>query len=100
MLRRFIGRAIVVEIEAANLVRAKAGAGSRPDTAVINHLVDTLGTVGRGVYRTPHLARRLLAMHAGHRLEEAARRFDFAIVVARDPQPVHFAADSHLLLAH
>ena len=97
--RRILGRAIVEEIEAPHLVGTEAGAGPRPDAPVIDHLIDAFGTVGSGMHRTPHLAGRLLAMHARHRLEEAARRLDVALVVARNPQPVHLAAGLDLLLA-
>ena len=38
-------------------------------------------------------------MHARHRLEEAARIFEVAGVIAIDPQPVHLAAARDLILA-
>ena len=39
-------------------------------------------------------------MDAHHRLEIRVGGVDPAAVVAVDAQPVHFAADDHLLLAH
>ena len=91
--------AIVVPIEAAHLVGAVARAGARADAAVIDHLVEAFRRVHRRVHRAAHFARRLLAMHAGHRLEIAARIFGIACVVAVDPQPEHLAPARDLVLA-
>ena len=45
--------------------------------------------VHRGVHRAHDLARRLLAMHARHRLEREARVLRRPGVIAVDAQPVH-----------
>src|SRR3954449_11030664 len=52
-----------------------------------------------GVNRASHLARRLFAMHAGHRLEEALRIVKLAGEIAIDTQPLHLAATRDLILA-
>src|SRR4051794_18577883 len=52
-----------------------------------------------GVNRTSHLAGRLFAMHARHRLEEALRIVELAGEIAIDAQPVHLAAPRDLILA-
>src|SRR3954465_3633048 len=54
----------------------------------------------RGVNRTSHLAGRLFAVHAGHRLEEALRIVELAGEIAIDAQPLHLAAPRDLILAH
>ena len=67
--------AIVVPVEAPHLVRAVARAGARADAAVVDHLVDAFRRMHRGMNRAAHLARRLLAMHARHRLEDSCADF-------------------------
>src|SRR4051812_40420764 len=52
-----------------------------------------------GVNRTSHLAGRLFAMHAGHRLEEARWIVELAGEIAIDTQPLHLAAPPDLILA-
>src|ERR1700710_1734271 len=91
---------IVEEIEPPHFVGTIARAGPGPDAAVIDHLVDALRTMRGGTPRASHFARRFFTVHAGHRLEEAAWRRGIAGVIARDPQPVHLAADFDLGLAN
>ena len=56
--------------------------------------------MNRGVNRADHLAGRVLAMHAGHRLEVAARGSSGSpVVVAVDAQPMHLASARDLILA-
>src|SRR5207248_8540006 len=89
-LARLVEATIVVPIEAAHLVRAVAGAGARADAAVVDHLIEPSRAVHGGVHRAAHLARRLLAVHAGYRLEIAARIFNIPGVVTIHAQPQHF----------
>src|SRR5579883_903608 len=88
-----------VEIEATDLVRAIVGAKSRPDTAVVDHKVETLMIMDSGMYGTNHFARRVLAMHARHRFERSIRRIGGARIVSIDPQPMHHALFEDLILA-
>ena len=52
-----------------------------------------------GADGTYDLARRLLAMHAQHRLKIAFWRVGVAFKIAVDPQPVHLPLVDHLRLA-
>src|SRR5262249_17460128 len=99
MRRRIRRRAVIKPIEAPNLVGAITRAGARADAAVVDHLIDAVGRVHGGVHRAAHLARRLLAVHARHRLEIEARIVDVPGVVTVDAQPLHFAAHRHLFFA-
>src|SRR4029079_1574630 len=91
--------AVVVPVEAAHLVGAIARAGACADAAIVNHLIDTLRRMRRGMNRAAHLARRLLAVHARHRLEQALRILNIAGVVAIDTEPGHFASARDLIFA-
>ena len=87
------------EVEPAHLVRAVVRAVARADAAVVDHVVQAFVVVdGRG-HRADHLARRVLALLAGHRLVIGVGVLEVAGVVAVDPQPVHLAAVEDLLLA-
>ncbi len=87
------------EVEPADLVRAVVRAVPRADAAVVDHLVQPLGAVHRGVDRADDFARRVLAVHAGHGLVEGLRGVEAAPVVAVDADPLHGAAPLDLLLA-
>ena len=52
-----------------------------------------------GVHRADHLARRVLAMHAGHRLERDVRIVGRPGIIAVDAQPMHDPLIEHLILA-
>ena len=54
--------------------------------------------IGRA-HRANHFAGRVLALHAGHRLEERFGIVAVALVVGVDANPVHVAADDDLLFA-
>ena len=86
-------------IKSPDLVGTVVGAEPRADATVIHHHVQPFGIVHRCANRTDDLARRLLALHAQHRLEVAYRRIDIAFIVAIDAQPLHLALAQHLLLA-
>ena len=86
-------------IEAADLVGAVIGAEPRADAAVVHHHVQPLGIVHRRPHRADDLARRLLALHAQHRLEVARGRIGLAFIIAIDAQPLHLTLVDHLLLA-
>ena len=90
---------ITEEIEAPHLVRAVVRTEPRADAAVVDHQVEAGMIVHRGVYRTHDLARRLLAMHARHRLEREARVLRRPDVITVDAQPVHDPVVQHLFLA-
>src|SRR5690606_10504737 len=66
----------------------------------IGHLVETFFAVrGRG-HRANHLARGVLAVHAGQRLEVGTQRVCFiAGVIGVDADPVHLPPAANLLLA-
>src|SRR5207245_10150542 len=87
------------EVEAAHLVGTVVGAVARADAAVVNHVVESVAAVDRGLHRADHLARRGLAVHARHRLEKDLRITHRAVEVAVHAQPVHFPAALHLVLA-
>ena len=83
-----------------HLVGTVVRAVARPDAPVVDHHVEALAVVnGRG-HGADLLARRILALHAWHRLEH-----DFRIArglageVPIDPQPMHLAVSRDLVLA-
>src|SRR5581483_8154146 len=80
------------EIEAAYLIRTVIRAVAGTDTAVVNHVVQPLGTVICRLHRTHQLTWRVLALHArnGHVIRGGEARVGF--IVSVDPQPVHCAA--------
>ncbi len=87
-----------------HLVGAVARAGAGSDAAVIDHEVQALVVMQRRLDRAAHFAGRLLAMHAGNGLEMRVGVVEpgaglQARVIAVDAQPMHLAADRHLLLA-
>src|SRR5262249_15504674 len=81
-------------VEAPGLVRAAGLAESRPDAAVGDRLVEAVGAVHRRADSSHVLARRVLAVLAGHPLMDPSIvfpiRFDWA--------PVHLPAVEHALL--
>src|SRR5207244_3255119 len=73
---------------------------ARADTAVVGHVVEAVGAVRRRLDRTDQFARRVLALHARHRLEIRPVRGVFvAGEIAIHANPVHGATARHLLLA-
>src|SRR5207302_9568708 len=73
---------------------------ARADATVVNHVIQAYGAVRGRVHRTDRLARRVLAMHARHRLEEWPDWIYFvAFVISIDANPVHLAAARHLFFA-
>src|SRR5581483_287182 len=72
----------------------------RADAAVIDHVVQAFRAVHSRMHWADRLARRVLAVHARHGLEE--RPFGFglvALVVSVDANPVHLAAARDLFFA-
>ena len=63
-------RPVVEEIKPADLVGAVVGAVARADAAIVDHVVQSLAAVHGGSDRADDLARRILAVHARHRLVE------------------------------
>src|ERR1700733_4578223 len=88
------------EIEPQHLVGAVVGAIAGAHAAVVDHGVEAFRRVYRSAHRANLLARSILAMLAGHRLEVGARRRQIALEIGVDAQPLHVAPDAHLLLAH
>src|SRR5256714_9600079 len=67
------------EVEASNFVRTVVRAVARADAAVVDHVVRAFGAVHGGVDGADALARRVLAVHTGHRHEvDALRNLDRA----------------------
>src|SRR5205085_3273941 len=85
---------VLQEVEAPDLVRAVVRAEARADAAVVDLHVEALAVMHRGAHRAHELARRALAVHAGHGLEDAAP--GRGRVVAVDADPVHHAAQRYL----
>ena len=56
------------EIEPPHLVGAVVGAVARAHAAVVDHVVQAFGAVHGGLHRADQFARRVLALHARHRL--------------------------------
>ena len=88
------------EVEAPHLVGAVVRAVARAHAAVVDHHVQAFRRVHRGAHRANLLAGRVLAVLADHGLEVRARRGQIALEIGVDAQPLHVAADAHLLLAH
>ena len=91
----FLAVGIAEEIEAAHLVGAVRFAEPRADAAVVDLDVQPFAVMDRGRDRADRLARRVLAMHAGHR-RKAGPAVDDIIV---DAQPMHVAAFGDFLRA-
>ena len=89
----FLAVGITEEIEATHFVGAIRLAEPRADAAIVDLDVQSLAVMHRGRDRAHRLARRMLAMHAGHR-REAWPAVDDIIV---DAQPMHVAADRDLV---
>src|SRR6266446_2154396 len=90
------------EIEAPNFVWTVIRAVSGTDTAVINHVVQALRTVNRGMHRAHRLAWRVFTMHTRHRHEIRPFRTIFVgtTMIAVYAQPVHFTPALNLFFAH
>src|SRR5207253_1999862 len=67
---------ILKEIKAPHFVGAIVRAIARADAAVVHHVIEPVVAVDRSVDRADQLARRILALLAGHRLELHGRRVD------------------------
>src|SRR5207237_3965232 len=83
-----------------DLVRAVIGAVARADAAVVNLHVEPFGVVHRCLHRAHDLTRRVLALHAGHRLKERAWALRTPGVIAVDAYPMHFTAAPDLAFTH
>ena len=70
------------EVEAADLVGTVVRAVARADAAVVDHVVQPFVAVHRRADRADDLARRVLALHARHRLEVGLRILGRPAVVA------------------
>src|SRR5690606_37409272 len=71
---------------------------ARADAAVVDLHVQALAVVHGGAHRADEFAGRVLAVHAGHRLE--GRLAALRQLVGVDADPVHLAPAGDLLLAH
>src|SRR5262249_795794 len=90
---------VLEKIETPYLVRAVVGTIARADAAVVDHVVEPVGTVNCCPYRANQLARCVLTLHARHRLKEGFRVGQITSVVAIDSKPVHFPSMGDLGLA-
>src|SRR5205807_3305686 len=112
------------EVEAANFVGAVVRTVARADAAIVDHIVQAFGAVDRGTDGADLLARRVLALLAGHGLEECRRIKERLVVAGRivggglhrllvitvDADPMHFASaqdrkstrlnSSHLVISY
>src|SRR5208283_3745120 len=79
-----------------DLVRAIGLAKARADAAIVNLHIEPLAVMNGGLDGADRLARRLLAMHAGNRLE-ADPPVGPAQFIGVDPQPVHVAVAGDFL---
>jgi hypothetical protein len=59
------------EVEAAHLVGTVIRAVARSDAAVVDHVVQAFAAVDGRLHGTNQFAGSVLALHAGHRLEES-----------------------------
>src|SRR5207253_8912778 len=80
-------------------IRAVVRAVPRADAAVVDHLVQTFGTVDRGPDRTHQFAGRVLALHAEHHFVVGFGVLEAAAEVGVDADPVHFPARIDLVFA-
>src|SRR5207253_3095764 len=88
---------VLQKVEAANFVRAIVRAIPRADAAVVDHEIQPGAIVhGRGD-RANQLARRVLAMHARHRLVQDSRAFRVAFEIPIDANPGHLTPAQDLL---
>src|SRR5579862_802090 len=88
------------EVEPPHLVGAVVGAIPGAHAAVIDHHVEAFVGVDRSAHRANLLAGSVLALLAKHRLEMRARGSKITFEVGVDANPLHVAADAHLLLAY
>src|SRR5207245_1929324 len=85
------------EVEAPDLIRTIVRAVARAHAAVVDHVIQAFARVVGGAYGTNHFAGCVLALHAGHRLEERLGIIAVALVVGVNPNPVHVATKDDLL---
>src|SRR5262249_49399281 len=98
-LQAFFVARIREEVEAAHLVGAVVRAETRAHAPVVDLDVQAFAVVNRRADGTHGLARRVLAVHARHGLEEHARCLHRSLVVSIDANPVHLAPARDLFLA-
>ena len=84
----FLAVGISEEVEAAHFVGTIRLAEARADAAVVDLHVKPFAVVDRSRHRADRLARRVLAVHAGHGREAGSAVDDIFV----DPQPMHVAA--------
>ena len=98
LLRVGRGEAVIFEeVEPPHLVGAVLRAVAGADAAVVDLGVQSVMGVDGGVDRADDLAGGVLALHAGHRLEQRRRVLRRALVVAVDAEPVHLVAAAAFL---
>ena len=95
-----IAAVVIKEVESTHLVRAVVTAVARTDATVVDHVVQAVQIMDGGRHRAHLLARRVLAVHAGHRLHaiRLGLRCGAALEVTVNTNPVHLATASHLIL--
>ena len=97
-----IAALVIKEVESTHLVRAVVTAVARTDATVVDHVVQAVQIMDGGRHRAHLLARRVLAVHAGHRLYAICVRLrcGAALEVTVNTDPVHLATASHLILTN
>ena len=90
---------VIEEIEPSHLVWAVVQAVARTDASVVDHQVQALVGMNRGVDGTDHFARRILALDASNRLMYETRVLLPAREITVDPDPVHLTTACDLILA-
>ena len=89
------------EVEAADLIRTVVRTVTGSNTAVVNHLVQTLMAVNRRCNWTNRLTRRLLTLHTWNWHEVRNRIvYILAFIIVVQANPVHFAATRDFLLTN
>src|ERR1700722_18472967 len=87
------------EVETPHFVGAVIGTIARAHAAVVNHLIDAFAAMHGCCHRTHQFARRILALHARHRLVIQLGVVPIAFKIAVHAQPVHVAPAGDLDLA-
>src|SRR5262249_51824607 len=87
------------EVEATHFVRTVVGTVPCADAAVVDHVIQAFGGMHGRAHRTHRLAGSILALHAGHGLEEDLRTGSVAMVISVDADPLHLAATAYLVFA-
>ena len=90
---------VLEEVKAPHFIRTVIRTVSRAHTAVVDHVIQALITVGGCPDRTDDFTRRIFALHAGYGLMVGLRVIQVAGIIPVYAYPVHLAAGGNLLFA-